>query len=68
MTNCKQPCQSAELAKLRRQQTESIALFQQLSKQVGIVWGQEIEQHLSTLTGSRYIANDWNMADVNGDQ
>mgnify|MGYP006951090203 CR=1 FL=1 len=68
MKNCKTPCQSAELAKLKRQQTESIALLQQLSTQVGVVFGEMIDEHISMLNGRKHNSMNWDMKETNGEQ
>lgn len=53
---------------LLQQQKESIALFKELDKEVGLVAGEKIAMHLASLQGTRFNAADFDLADRNGDQ
>jgi hypothetical protein len=57
-----------DIKMLKEQQQESIALLKQISGQVGLVWGELIAEHISTLTGARYNAKEWDQSDLNGEQ
>jgi hypothetical protein len=53
---------------LKEQQNESITLFKELDKEVGLMAGEKIAKHLAKLQGIRFNEHEYNMADVNGEQ
>lgn len=57
-----------DIKMLKEQQQQSIALFKALSKQVGTHYGEQIDEHIASLTGVRFDAKAWDLADRNGEQ
>lgn len=57
-----------ENASLKKQKTETVSFLKQLSKEVGMIWGPEIEKHLAKLNGQAFQPSNWNVEDRNGEQ
>ena len=57
-----------DIALLKQQQAESVALFRTVQKQVGTHYGEEIDEHIASLEGRKHNASAWDLSDKNGEQ
>lgn len=57
-----------EIATLKMQQAESVRLLEQCSKQVGMMLGEQIQEHVASITGGHFNSKEYHYEKPHGEQ